>query len=435
VDLWDLFHVERMELERGLSGHQIRHARARGELRDDDLVRPAGSTVPWSRLDEIPELLAAPAAEPPRQPGPDQAAVDQLPDFEEVQPGLEEIVPPPANHQPTLLPDSLSSSDVAFPVFEADVKQHPPLSPLPAGAAPPAAAWGWDDDDDDQDEAEDDDDLVIEDLEDIEILADDSAVVEPRKPQGGAGVKFASDRELQEHPAGPETHRPGRTARSEKHGTWGLSSEDVDLNSKPESRSSHVALPVVPSRDRAEAVEFDGSDDDPDASFSLSRSATQRIEELDLAPMVDVAFQLVLFFMVTATTVLYKTLEIPKPSAEPPPSAVAQGRSRSLDDLKDDYILVEIDDQGAMKLDREPIEPLMETLVEQLRTAREKTGRKSMLLSGDFATLHRNAVLALDAANEIGLGIAVAKPKPPQGPAPTLRPANPARPKPGAAAS
>ena len=29
--------------------------------------------------------------------------------------------------------------------------------------------------------------------------------------------------------------------------------------------------------------------------------------------MVDVAFQLVLFFMVTATTVLYKTLEIPKP--------------------------------------------------------------------------------------------------------------------------
>ena len=67
------------------------------------------------------------------------------------------------------------------------------------------------------------------------------------------------------------------------------------------------------------------------------------VEELDLAPMVDVAFQLVLFFMVTATTVLYKTLEIPKPTAEQAPAAVAQGRSRTLDDLKEDYILVEID--------------------------------------------------------------------------------------------
>ena len=139
--------------------------------------------------------------------------------------------------------------------------------------------------------------------------------------------------------------------------------------------------------------------------------------------MVDVAFKLVLFFMVTATTVLYKTLEIPKPSGEAPASAVAQGRSRSLDDLKEDYILVEIDERGAMKLDREPIEPVMSTLVESLRRAREKTGRKSMLLSADFATPHRNAVLAYDAANEIGLGIAIARPQPPQGPAPTLRPA------------
>ena len=49
-----------------------------------------------------------------------------------------------------------------------------------------------------------------------------------------------------------------------------------------------------------------------------------------------------------------------------------------------------------------------------------------MLLSADFATPHRNAVLAYDAANEIGLGIAIAKPQPPQGPAPTLRARPPA---------
>ena len=114
-----------------------------------------------------------------------------------------------------------------------------------------------------------------------------------------------------------------------------------------------MALPVVTARgwdDTGAEVEADDEDD-----FSLSRSGPMTVEELDLAPMVDVAFQLVLFFMVTATTVLYKTLEIPKPTTEQAPSAVAQGRSRTLDDLKDDYILVEIDASGAMKIDREPV--------------------------------------------------------------------------------
>ncbi len=140
------------------------------------------------------------------------------------------------------------------------------------------------------------------------------------------------------------------------------------------------------------------------------------VEELDLAPMVDVAFQLVLFFMVAAQTVLYKTLEIPKPTTDQAPAAVTQGRSRTLDDLKDDYILVEIDSSGAMKLDRQPIAADMTTLVERLRSAREATRRKAMLLSADFATPHRSAVLAYDAANEIGLGIVIARPASPQGP-------------------
>ncbi len=55
-----------------------------------------------------------------------------------------------------------------------------------------------------------------------------------------------------------------------------------------------------------------------------------------------------------------------------------------------------------------------------------------MLLSADYGTLHRNAVLAYDAAIEIGLGIAIAKPQSPQGPAPTLRAAPAAAPRPAA---
>src|SRR5690606_14695438 len=105
----------------------------------------------------------------------------------------------------------------------------------------------------------------------------------------------------------------------------------------PASGSSHVALPVVHSRDSVSVVDVEEEDDDDEPVISLTRSGPPRVEELDLAAMVDVAFQLVLFFLVTATTILYKTLEIPKPSAEAPPSAVAQGRSQTLDDLKEDY--------------------------------------------------------------------------------------------------
>jgi biopolymer transport protein ExbD len=342
-----------------------------------------------------------------------------------------------------VLPESSSPSDVAFPVFQEEPQPpRPDLSPPPA-AAPAASAWAWaDDDDEESDEDSEDDDLVIEDLEDLEILADESEADEPESiPFAGEEKSRQGSVPRSDRASGAASHSPGQPAVPLKQASRELGPDDLDLEIKPESRSSHVALPVVRSRDRSEAAALDDSEDDPDASFSLSRSATQRIEELDLAPMVDVAFQLVLFFMVTATTVLYKTLEIPKPSGDAPASAVAQGRSRSLDDLKDDFILVEIDDQGGMKLDREPIQPVRETLVELLRRAREKTGRKSMLLSADYATLHRNAVLAYDAANEIGLGIAIAKPLAPQGPAPTLRgaPAAPARPaaaaaKPAAAA-
>ena len=127
--------------------------------------------------------------------------------------------------------------------------------------------------------------------------------------------------------------------------------------------------------------------------------------------MVDVAFQLVLFFLVTATTVLYKSLEVPKPNPESPPEdRRSRALSRNLNDLKNDYILVEIDPAGDMKIDREPVAAEMTALVERLRQAREKTHRKAMLLTADFTTPHRSAVLAYDAANEIGLGIAIARP-------------------------
>ena len=62
---WDVFHADSLELERGLSTDAVRAAVAGGTLRDDDLVRPSGTTVSWARLGDLPELTGPDAADGP----------------------------------------------------------------------------------------------------------------------------------------------------------------------------------------------------------------------------------------------------------------------------------------------------------------------------------------------------------------------------------
>jgi biopolymer transport protein ExbD len=274
---WDVFRSDRLEMERALSTEAVRLALERGTLHDDDLIRPAGTTIPWARLADFPAL----------------------------------VEPPPA------------------PTFEFE-----------------------------------------EDLEEGE---------------GTDEPPIASDA--------------------------GLGEFDLDLD---EGDPDHeVELPSVEALPWVEdAGEIDPLEEDEDAvEFTLARGDPAKVEELDLAAMVDVAFQLVLFFLVTAwNVVIFKSLEVPKPNPDTNAAAAVQGKANTLTDLKNDYILVEIGPEGAMKIDREPVPAAMSALVERLRSARETTGRKAMLLSADSATPHRNAVLAYDAANEIGLGIAIARP-------------------------
>ena len=174
-----------------------------------------------------------------------------------------------------------------------DASREPELEP------PVPAAWAWPEDEDEDEDGGDADEANVPDLdEQIEILDDDDVGGLEILDEDGLSVPSPSSRES----------------------TGG-------------NGASHVALPVVPSRDwNEDRRPVEGAEED---DFTFSRSGPMTVEELDLAPMVDVAFQLVLFFMVTATTVLYKTLEIPKPTTDQAPGSVAQGHSRSLDDLQE----------------------------------------------------------------------------------------------------
>ena len=318
---WDVFHSDRLEAERSLTTEAVRLALARGDLGEEDLVRPAGESR-WTRIGDSAEFADF-ASAPPVPEAPAPAAFEP----ESVAEAVE---------------DHAEESDLSR--FEID-----PESLASIGRARPAPAPP-----------------IFDPPTEFEIVPDSdpeiaSVVAQPALPDD-------------------QTHR-------------------ADM---PE---------LVADEEEPLSGESDPQDEDDDAAeFTLSRNSPETVEELDLAAMVDVAFQLVLFFLVTASTVVFKTLEVPRPNEDKPPEAAAQGRAKSVDELEKDYILVEVDAEGSIKVDRQPINPDRAALTEKLRSSRETTARKAMLLSADFATRHKNAVMVFDVANEIDLSIAIAQP-------------------------
>lgn len=402
MTIWDVFLSDRLELRRGLSTAELRAAWRAGEVRDDDLVRTSGSNDPWGRVADLPWLHAT--------------------EEEDQELSSRSDVTVPAAVPPTDGPTALYRPEVA----EEPDDEIEPGAPGPLGTDTGERDAG-----------------VFAPVRETAPTGDDAAdIIEDAQVIPSF---FAFDEDDLDEQSGSQFEVPADEFSTDSGATLVVAGPAVpadlgpnDLDLTPEA--SRVSLPVarepitwnepVAAAAALDPIEPAGGDDDEEAAaFTLARGAGEKVEELDLAAMVDVAFQLVLFFLVTATTVLYKTLEVPRPNPEPAQAASQEGaqQARSLEDLQADYILVEIDPSGAFTIDREPVAADFTALAERLRKARKDTGRTAMLLTADAATLHRNAVLAYDVANEIGLRIAIAKP--------TARGPNPPPPPPPAAAA
>lgn len=167
-----------------------------------------------------------------------------------------------------------------------------------------------------------------------------------------------------------------------------------------------VELKLEPAESSEPRLSFDEPEDEED-DFTLSRSKVEHVEEMDLAAMVDIAFQLVLFFMVTASVTMIKSMELPKPTeSTKPAAATAPGvGTRDRNELATEFIVVKISSDGDILVDDEPIPA--NRLVESLRAVRNESGKTGMLLRAENKTKHRLAVAAYDAASEIGLRIAI----------------------------
>ncbi len=140
------------------------------------------------------------------------------------------------------------------------------------------------------------------------------------------------------------------------------------------------------------------SEETPEA-FTLPIRKGGIDDEMDLTPMVDVVFQLLIFFMVTASFALHKTIQTPSPD---PDQKGATQNIQSLDDLEGVAILVRIDGQNAITIDDDPL-PDDARVADALQSKMRTEQKSEIIITADSAAWHRTVVKVVDAANEVGM--------------------------------
>jgi biopolymer transport protein ExbD len=126
---------------------------------------------------------------------------------------------------------------------------------------------------------------------------------------------------------------------------------------------------------------------------------------LDMTPMVDVTFLMLIFFMVTAAFALQKSIQIPTPD---PSEAAAE--SRTVEDLEedDDYIIVRIDKDNTIWVN-DAEAPSEQELLAKIKEAREGApgtatkGPSKLLVMANGDSRHEKVVMALDAGTAAGI--------------------------------
>ncbi len=125
------------------------------------------------------------------------------------------------------------------------------------------------------------------------------------------------------------------------------------------------------------------------------------VEEVDMTPMVDVTFLLLIFFMVTAAFSLQRSLEIPPPESNSPTA------EQTLQNEQDNNsVIVRIMKSNAIWVDDREI-PSRQELLAVLREMTNPRGPSppvtTMLVLADGRARHETVVMVLDAGNAVAM--------------------------------
>lgn len=147
--------------------------------------------------------------------------------------------------------------------------------------------------------------------------------------------------------------------------------------------------------------------DDEDEDEGIRIRSSPEESEMDMTPMVDVTFQLLIFFMVTASFTIQRSLEVPAPKE----TVAASVRSLQEYEEDPDYVTVRVDQYGtffvtAAEWEEEMECPSEQELLVKLREARRGSGgeaAKIMMVVAHGEAEHARVITAIDAGLTAGI--------------------------------
>lgn len=138
-------------------------------------------------------------------------------------------------------------------------------------------------------------------------------------------------------------------------------------------------------------------EEEEEQSFQLSRIADE--EEMDLTPMVDVTFLLLIFFMITASFQVQQS--IPTPVPDPDSDGASTNVVEELE-VQDEALIVEITETEQIYVNDQLIDEV-DSLAFRLEEARGLNGGSHVIIKSSSKARHGIVVEAMDAANIAGM--------------------------------
>jgi biopolymer transport protein ExbD len=154
---------------------------------------------------------------------------------------------------------------------------------------------------------------------------------------------------------------------------------------------------TIPAAEDTRAAAAPISDEGPSGLPTIVRRREPLSDdEIDMTPMIDVVFQLLIFFMVTAAFALQKSLPVPVPQET---STAPQAGTPN----DQDAVTIRIDADDALWVDGVQAVSRQD-LIAKLRKIRGGAGgRRTLLVSADPDCRHETVVTALDAGSAAGM--------------------------------
>lgn len=134
-------------------------------------------------------------------------------------------------------------------------------------------------------------------------------------------------------------------------------------------------------------------------AFHVTKSGAVR-DDLDMTSLVDICFLLLVFFMITASFHVQKSLQVAAPEADD--AATSSAPVVTIDDITGESVVVEIDDQDRIQVEGSAVTG-MQQLKDILIQKRQSEQKTDVLIEHAYKSTHGTVVEVTDAAMDVGM--------------------------------